>query len=294
VFCFQALHEIRLAHPGAEIALLTRAPFVSFAQTLPWIDRVLVDTHPTWKTPGKWLQLRGEISGFAPDVVYDLQGKRRQSVLFALLGGPWGPKWSGAAMGCRFPRPWPPAPQMHFTDFLAAQLRAAGVPATGAPDLGWLDAPVEKFRLPERYAVLIPGCSPNAPHKRWPPRKFAELARALGEKGLICVAVGTGTDAEAVEALRRDTQNVVDLCGKTSLFELAGILRRAEVVIGNDTGPVHMAGALQSATVALFSGRSSPVWSKPPGTRVALRQSKELEDLGVGEVLAAVGEVWKR
>ena len=51
VFCFQAFYEIRLAHPGAEIALLTRAPFAAFARALPWFDRVIIDTHPTLTKP---------------------------------------------------------------------------------------------------------------------------------------------------------------------------------------------------------------------------------------------------
>ena len=291
IFCFQAFHEIRQAHPGAEIALLTRAPFASFAGALPWFDRIIIDTHPTFATPSDWLRLRQKIADFNPAVVYDLQGKRRQTILYALLGGPFGPAWSGAAPLCKFPRPWPPAPGMSFTDFLAAQLRAAGVPATPASDLAWFDAPVGKFFLPTRYAVLIPGCSPNALHKRWPSQKFAALARKLREKGLDCVVVGMAADAEAVAVIKAFVPEVIDLCGRTSLFELAGILRRAVLVIGNDTGPLHMAAALQTPTVALFSGKSDPVWSKPPGPKVVWRQSANIGDLSVANVVSAIEEL---
>ena len=147
VFCFQSFHEIRLAHPDAEIALLTRAPFAAFAQALPWFDRVIIDTHPTFAQPLEWIGLAKEIKRFAPTRVYDLQGKRRQTIVYALLGGAWGTEWSGAAPACKFPRVWPPTPNMHFTDFLAAQLRGAGVPAALPPELSFLDAPVEKFAM---------------------------------------------------------------------------------------------------------------------------------------------------
>jgi len=294
VFCFQAFHEIRLAHPDAEIALLTRAPFASFARSLPWFDCVLVDTHPTWSTPVAWMRLRKEIADFSPAVVYDLQGKNRQTVLYAILGGPFGPAWSGAAPLCKFPRPWPPTRDMHFTDFLAAQLRVAGVPAAPSPDLGWFDAPVEKFALPQCYAVLIPGCSPAAPHKRWPPKKFAELAHVLRDKNMACIAIGTAADAEAIGVIKTLAPEIVDLCAQTSLFELAGILRRAALVIGNDTGPLHMAAALHAPTVALFSGKSNPVWSKPPGPKVAWRQSQDIADLSMEEVVSACKELRQR
>ncbi len=287
VFCFQSFHEIRHAHPDAEIAILTRAPFAAFAHSLPWFDRVIIDTHPTFATPLAWARLRREIADFAPIRVYDLQGKRRQTILYALLGGPFGPAWSGAAPLCKFSRPWPPAPEMSFVDFLAAQLRAASVPATPPPDLAWLDAPIEKFALPPRYAVLIPGCSPNAPHKRWPAEKYAAAARRLHAEHLPCVIVGTASEAEVAAAIKKDAPDIIDLCGKTSLFELAGILRCAAGVIGNDTGPMHLAAALNTPTLALFSGKTNSVWSKPPGAHGAWRQSKTLSDLSTDDVISA-------
>ncbi|MDR3425766.1 MAG: glycosyltransferase family 9 protein [Alphaproteobacteria bacterium] len=287
VLCFRAFHEIRLAHPNAEIALLVRPAFADFARAMPWFDRVLIDTHPTFAQPAAWLRLRKEIKTFAPDRVYDLQGKRRQTILYALLGGPCGVEWSGAAPLCKFPRPWPPANGMSFQDFLAAQLRAAGAAESSPPDLTWLDAPVENFALPERYAVLIAGCSSGAPHKRWPPEKYAEAAKRLQKKDLACVAIGTKADADALAAIQAQAPFVIDLSNQTNLFELAGILRRATGVIGNDTGPLHMAAAVGTPTLALFSASSDPVWSKPPGEKVAVMQSPILADLSADKVVAA-------
>jgi len=288
VFCFQSFHEIRLAHPDAEIALLTRAPFAALAQAMPWFDRVIIDTHPTFTQPLAWARLVKEIKAFAPTRVYDLQGKKRQSILYTLLGGCLKLEWSGTAPLCQFPRVWPPTPTMHFTDFLAAQLRVAHVPAALPPDLAWCDAPVERFALPPPYAVLVPGCSPKALTKRWPPEKYAEAANGLRARNLSCVVVGTHADAAAVAAIKAAVPDVINLCGQTTLFELAGILRRAAIVIGNDTGPVHLGAAMGAPTLALFSGKTNPVWSKPPGKTVIWRQSPVLTDLSVREVLFAL------
>jgi ADP-heptose:LPS heptosyltransferase len=266
---------------------LTRAPFADFARALPWFDLVIIDSCPTATQISGWARLRNEIKAFAPSRVYDLQGKNRQTVLYALLGGPFGPAWSGAAPLCKFPRPWPPKPKMHFTYFLAAQLRTAGVPAAPPPDLKELDAQTGKFDLPERYVVLIPGCSPRAPQKRWPPQKYAVMANKLHEQNLACVTVGTEADAKAIETIKTTAPNIIDFCGHTNVLELAGILRRAVGVMGNDTGPLHLAAALNVPTLALFSEKSNPVWSRPQGTRVAVLQSPVLADLNVGVVIAA-------
>jgi ADP-heptose:LPS heptosyltransferase len=288
VFCFQSFEEIRRAHPDAEIALLTRQPFAAFARSMPWFDRVIIENHPRFGDVGEWSRLVSEIMRFGPDRVYDLQGKTRQTVLYTLLGGLFGAEWSGAAPLCKFPRLWPPLPGMHFTEFLAAQLRNANVPAVPPANLDWLDAPTISFNLPKEYAVIIAGCSPGALHKRWAAQNYAALAHALQARGMACVAVGGQADAEAVAGIKSFAPDVIDLCGKTSLFELAGVLRHASVVIGNDTGPVHLAAAVGAPVLALFSGRSNPVWSRPPGRRVSWQQRPSLDFLDVGDVIAAL------
>jgi ADP-heptose:LPS heptosyltransferase len=58
-------------------------------------------------------------------------------------------------------------------------------------------------------------------------------------------------------------------------------------VIGNDTGPVHLAAALGAPVLALFCGKSSPVWSKPPGEKVVVKQCPNLSNLSVDDVLDA-------
>lgn len=290
VLCFAAFQAIRKAHSEAEIALLTMPAFASFAQSMPWFDKVLVDPRaPRWRLDA-WYGLARRVKRFSPTRVYDLQGKSRQDVLYRLLGGAKrGPEWSGAANGCSHPRFWPPEPGMHFVDFVAAQLGRAGVYVDGAADTSWCDAPVGAFALPERYALLIPGCAPGRLYKRWPAARYAELALRLAEKGIGSVAIGTEADGAAVREIARRAPGLIDLCGRTSLAQVAALARRAECVVGNDTGPTHLAAAVGGRVVALMSDKVDPVWSAPKGPKASWVQGKPLVELGVGEVLREVG-----
>jgi ADP-heptose:LPS heptosyltransferase len=288
--CIQAFHEIRQAHKDAEIALLTMPAFAGFARRMPWFDRVIVDPRPPAIRVDQWLRLVADVRAFGPKRVYDLQGKRRQSVLFALLGGPLGPEWSGAAPYCSHPRPKLPTPGTHFTDYVTAQLRLAGVKAQPPADVNWLDAPIDVFQLPERYAVLVPGCAPHREYKRWPPRNFAALAQKLETRGIASVAVGTAQDAEAIAAIRSIAPHVTDLSGRTDLFQLAGLMRRAEVVIANDTGPMHIAAALGAPTLGLMSGQVDAAWNAPHGPRAKALRGTPLAALDVDKVLLALDE----
>ena len=290
VLCFQAFHDIRAAHPEAEIALLTMPTFAGFARQMPWFDRVLVDERPAFRDLRTWHTLIGQVRAFAPTRVYDLQGKFRQNLLYAALGGPFSVAWSGAAPLCSHPRVWPPTPDMHFTDFVAAQLRRANVSPAAPPDLTWLDAPVENL-APKPYALLIPSCAAGRAYKRWPTEKYAALARHFHQQGVTCLATGTRADADTLAALRQQEPSVQDGTGQTNLFQFAHLARHAVCVVGNDTGPTHLAAAVGAATVALMSDRVNPVWSAPRGPRTVWRQGRPLENLTVEEVLLALKEL---
>jgi ADP-heptose:LPS heptosyltransferase len=302
--CFQAFQDIRAAHPDARIALLTMPAFAGFARQMPWFDEVLVDDRSPLSNLASWWRLLASIRCFAPHRIYDLQGKKRQSILYYALGGPlWGPQWSGAASGCSHPRLWPPLPGMHFTDFIAAQLQRAGL-QTGTPlDLSWLDADVSRF-VPLEHAdsppleggvrgggvrpfiVIIPGCAPQHLHKRWPAANYAALAQHFSQQGYAVLAVGTQQDADAIAAIRQIAPQVIDLGGQTSLLELAGLARCAAYVIGNDTGPTHLAAAVGARTLALLSDRVDPAWSAPKGPYARWLQGRPLAGLCLNQVLS--------
>jgi len=295
ILCFQAFHEIRQAHPDAEIALLTMPAFADFARRMPWFDRVIVDLRPGAAQLGQWLRLIKDVHAFAPDRVYDLQGKLRQSLLFMLLGGPFlGLQWSGAAPLCSHPRLDPPTPGMHFTEFVAAQLQLADVPPQPPADVSWLgdpaEAPLDKFSLPERYAVLIPGCATHREYKRWPAENYARLAQKLKEQGITCVAVGTRQDAATVAAIRSVFPEVVDLTGRTSLLQLAALMRGAVCVVANDTGPMHIAAAVGAPVLALMSERVDAAWNAPKGPQAKWLQGHPLAELDVEKVLLALAD----
>jgi heptosyltransferase-1 len=91
--------------------------------------------------------------------------------------------------------------------------------------------------------------------KRWPPAHFAALARrAQSEFGGTAVFVGAGDETElarAAAALLAGPRR--DLTGQTSLPQLAALLARADVMLANDTGPLHLAAALGRPVVAPYT-----------------------------------------
>lgn len=290
VLCFQAFHEIRQHHKNAEIAFLTMPAYADFARRMPWFNQVILDPRPPAWRIGQWLKLFKAVKKFAPTHVYDLQGKPRQNVLFARLGGPWGPDWSGAAPFCSHPRLQVPLPGMHFTDFVAAQLQLADVATQPPADVSWFDGSLDKLNLPARYAILVPGCAPHREYKRWPARSYAKLAQMLEDKGIASIAIGTKYDAKVVASIRAANPRVADFSGVTTLFQLAALIRGAVCVIANDTGPMHIAAVVGAPVLGLMSERVNAIWSAPKGPRAKWIQGKPLAELEVDKVFLALGD----
>ncbi|WP_109488723.1 glycosyltransferase family 9 protein [Occallatibacter savannae] len=101
------------------------------------------------------------------------------------------------------------------------------------------------------YIVVSPGASRLS--NRWPTERYAEVLSYLHRfYGLPAFAVGAPADLSSCEELEAALPGVVSsLGGKTTLHELAAILRGARLFLGNDSGPGHMAGALGIPTIVL-------------------------------------------
>jgi heptosyltransferase-1 len=113
------------------------------------------------------------------------------------------------------------------------------------------------------FAILNPGAGWGA--KRWPAERYGQVARTLAHsrlKSIINYGPGEEDLAGAAEAASEGAARSV----KTSISELIALTRRARLFIGGDTGPVHLAAALQVPVVAIF-GPTDPARNGPYGTR---------------------------
>lgn len=289
LMCLGAFAAIRAYHRAAELVLLTTASYVELAEACGQFDAVWCDRRPRPLDVAGWLALRQRLRRAGFRRVYDLQLSQRSSWYFRLLGRPR-PEWVGTAPGCSHHYRQPAEPR-HVMARHAEMLALAGIDQVPVPNLGFLQADLTGYGLAPPHALLIPGSSPHRRVKRWPAARYAELARALAARRITPVVIGGAAEQEIGTQIKSAVPEAVDLCGRTGLAELASLARGARVVVGNDTGPLHLAAMAGAPTVALFSGESDPVKARPPGPAVTLLQRDALAELPLAEVLAAVEEV---
>ncbi len=107
------------------------------------------------------------------------------------------------------------------------------------------------------------------------------MARGLG----VAVLGGPG-EAEIGCQIAAAAPGALDLTGRTDYAQIAGLAARADLAVGNDTGPTHLAAAAGAPTLVLFSAESDPALCAPRGRRVEIVQVDRLTDLAPEPVLA--------
>jgi len=279
---------IRAQYPDARITLLTTKPYAALAKASPYFDEVWVDHRPKpWDVPGM-LRLRKMLRSAKFQMVYDLQTSERSSRYFHLVHT--GTPWSGIASGASHPHANPDRNTLHTLDRQADQLRMAGIPETPPPDLSWVERDLRRFRLPQKFALMVPGGAPHRTSKRWPSERYAAISRRLGERGISTVLIGTEADHEAIEAVLAASPTAMSLADHTELLDIPAIARLAWAALGNDTGPMHLAAAAGCRSVVLFSSESDPALCAPRG-RVAILRKPDLAQLEVDEVWEALAQL---
>jgi ADP-heptose:LPS heptosyltransferase len=120
---------------------------------------------------------------------------------------------------------------------------------------------VEKHEL---LVAIHPAATKN--YKKWPESAFSELCRLLITKGYSPALLGAGSDdaqrcARIVEAVDQSSPGSLhNLCNRLSLAELAGLFRRCVGIVGNDSGPSHLASAQGLPGIIIFGPSDPEIW----------------------------------
>jgi ADP-heptose:LPS heptosyltransferase len=240
-----AYRALRAAYPEHETVLAAPPALAPLAALCPAIDRLL----PTGELePIGW-------TGPPPEVGVDLHGNGPASHDLVIATGArtllmYAPEVGGP--------PWDE--YEHEVDRWCRLLEWWGIPADRTALR--LDPPPGPAPVPG--ATLVhPGAA--APGRRWPPERFAAVARTLAAEGHTVVVTGGAAERELAEQVAKDAglgpESV--LAGQTGLAGLAALVADARLVISNDTGVAHLGFAYARPSVTLYGPVSPRLWGPP-------------------------------
>jgi lipopolysaccharide heptosyltransferase II len=288
VLSLPAVRALRRAYPDAEIDMLVLKSTAGILKGDPDIDHVLAYDPHVWRQPetylhpSNWAEALGvlramrsahydlaiSISGDMGSILTRLSGARRR-VGYAREAYPF--FLTDPVPGGRYRL------RQHETEYVLALARAAG--AVTSPDdarpvlavdvdtVRHVTSILQEARKAARRlgpVVTLHGGARNGQAKRWPTSHFARLAeRLVDELDALVVLTGAPSEAPLAAAIEAECRYpLLNLLGRTSLPELVALLAVSDLVISGDSGPMHIAVAVQTPVIALH-GPTDPALSGP-------------------------------
>jgi heptosyltransferase-1 len=278
------LNAMKTRYPEAEIHWVIAGGLKGILEGHPMIDELIVINKDDWKdlakagrTAGELRKLFRTLRNERYDIAVDLQGLLRSGLITMATGAPVRIGFEEAREGSRFfynvrirgGR------ETHAVDRYLKIAGALGCSDRDAafpfpPPKGLSGEAAKISELPGEYAVIVPGARWDT--KVWPAVNFGRIAAALPWRSIV---IGGGVDAaKADEVVKESGGRAVSLAGKTNLGELVDIMRKAVLVISNDSGPMHIAAGFNVPVVAIF-GPTSPERTGPYGRGHIIVRSDE-------------------
>jgi heptosyltransferase I len=271
------LRLLKLHYPAGEIFWWIDSALAPLLEGDPDLAGVVRFERKRWSKPRHWPEMLRSIRSLRAqkfDLVIDLQCLLRSATFAWLTRGKKLIGLDEVREGARgfYDLAAPRASfHTHAVDWYLSVLPLLGVPVH--KNFNWISgrpaiAATVKLKWPvnsARWIVLQPGA--RWENKRWPVEFFVELVRQTAAKfpDTRFAILGSGEDQPLGETIARvSPARSLNLCGATSLLEMIEWVRLCELMVTNDTGPMHAAAALGKPTVALF-GPTEPRRTGPYG-----------------------------
>jgi lipopolysaccharide heptosyltransferase II len=284
--------RLRRRYPGASIEVLAGPWNREVFEAMPEVDRVHVCRANRFARNGRlgWM-LSTVLWGIRlrrrrVDLGIDVRGEFPHAMILWLCGALRRLGWSSGGGGFLLtdsPQFVADRPEVESRLALLAEL---GIPAhekeeTARPAFRpsdearrrvgrWL-AEVREGEMEPAGPRIVVHVGAGTPAKRWPVEHWRGLVGGLvGRLGAQVVLVGDASDGAVARAILgpRPWPAVADWTGRLSLAELAALLERADLFVGGDSGPAHLAAAVGTPGVVLFSGTNRARQWQPRGENV--------------------------
>ncbi len=257
------LCALRAALPEAYLAWVVEGVSAQLLKHHPALDELVTVPRKWLKSPRTVLDLRRKLRSLKFDVAIDMQGLTKSAIAARLSGARLRIGYGGVdgrELSTWLNNKLVEPTGTHVVDRNLELLQPLGIRQPEAR-FGLDDTPEDaataqrmlaELQLRPPFAVINPGA--GWPSKVWPAARYAEVAKYLGQRrGVRSLVVWAGDQERAwAEQIVAGSGGFGLLAPKTSLRELAAITRQAAMFVGSDTGPLHLAVAVNTPSVGMF------------------------------------------
>lgn len=279
ILTFSALSSIRNTYPEARIFILVKPWVADIFRLSPLVDEILL-----YETPGIHagifgkMRLARELKTIKFDMVILLQNAIEAAIIAQLSRIPVRAGYDTDIRGCLLTHPvvrTEAIKKVHQSYYYLAMVQSLGCGAPSqSPFLRLTAADItlatqllrdQGIDPDQRLIGMAPGAT-YGPAKKWFPERFGALAEKIQEEfGIKTILFGSASDRETTRTIQKHSKyTLLDLAGKTDLRTAVALMAQCTLFISNDSGLMHVAGALNIPTIAIF-GSTNPLTTAPIG-----------------------------
>jgi heptosyltransferase I len=312
VHTIPVLNKLRRRYPAAQLDWLVTPAIAELLRHNPTITNIVEFAREEWSAPWRltpfvsYVRLAARLRATGYDLVVDMHGQFRTALLAFATSAPvrigfdrprarvWDASartlpalarkhaWQGAREGSWlvYTHHIPvPTLERHAVDRYLEVGKLLGL-GEGPADFSFPIPPSATARVDallgrhgvgqDHLLTLAPGTVWETKH--WGSDKFAEVARHFLQKGFAVALIGSRRERAVTEEVARLAPGAVNIAGETTLSEVAALIRRSTICVTNDSGPMHLAVALDRPVVSIF-GPTDPIWIGPYHRQDAVLQA---------------------
>jgi len=283
------LRDIREGHKSDKIFILSTSTYVDLLSSCPFIDGVLIDNRFSRLNIFYLLKLKKTVSKYEFKKVYDLQNSSRTSFyrkyLFNIKD------WSSTETILKKDMKKDNFDEKPILERFKEQLENSNIIAqhTTKPDFSWgvfnIDNIINRY-FKKKYIIVLPFSSSKKVNKRWP--YYNELIKIIKLKHPhINIAIAPAEN-EIMDAKNFNAVTILNNDKTLNIMELAGLIKKSSFVIGNDTGPSHIAAHLGKSGAAIFGSHTTPEKVSIKTDNFEVLKSNNLKDLSAENVYSKI------
>lgn len=260
-----SIKALRQAYPQARLTMLVAPATESIVRNNPYLDEVMVDDRLNVHKQAGFFKLVWEVRKRRFDLAVIFYTKRRTNFLCFLAGVPYRLGYKNEKFGFLLNHPVEDRRhegKKHEAEYCLDLLNVIGIQSHDLelqisfdPSAErWADEFVKKVKKPSHKLIAI-HVGASDPGRQWPVKCFIQLMRMIQSKYPVqFILVGDQRIKEATDIiLKENIPNVYSLINQTSVSQLASLFKRCDLLVSNDSGPVHVASATGVAVVSIFT-----------------------------------------
>jgi heptosyltransferase-2 len=281
ILTLPAMASIRATYPHAHIAVLVKSWVADIYKLFSDVNEIIIYENK-YDTPAGVFRLASQLKKRNFDAAILLQNAIEAAIIAFVARIPLRAGYDSDARGLLLTHSVKRTKEIrkvHQIDYYLEMVKALGCVSVDSEmrleariNLQNARNIVQKY-IPDTNKAII-GIAPGAtygPAKRWLPERFAAVADKLSDSfPMQGIVLGGKADLETAEEVRDAARTkLINLAGKTNLREAIHLISQCHLFISNDSGLMHIAGALNIPTVAIF-GSTNPITTSPTGNRTTI------------------------